>query len=1311
MANISLRAYYREVEELIGQGRIDEVIAHCRQMLKFFPKDVTVYRLLAKAYLETQRFSDATDIFQRVLSVIPDDFVSHVGMSIIREDEGNLDAAIWHMERAFEVQPSNSAIRDELRRLFGKRDGLEPPKIRLSRGALARMYAQGNLYQQSIGELRAALADEPTRFDLQTLLARMYLLNGNNVESAELCNLLLNKLPFCLEGNRILGQILVEGGRAPEADTYHQRVQMLDPYAAHVTPDSPDTDEVPDHVVSLVRLDYDPGEAASATDSQPGWAASLGISLEEEKPQTSELPSWLADEESEADQQEPEEVPTQVETPEEVAPAMPMDDDIELPTSPFFNEEVMDTDMDSQETIPPDDDSEEEETPKTGDLIPDWMKDAGWATSDSETPSEEAGTSTDELDFSSLPDDQAEEEGEIEAGEIPEWLQDMAPQEIKEAAASMEDDDQMSGEIPPWLSSRPPGPTDSVVMWLQNKPEEEGETPTTGPLDEEDGEPLESVEVPDWLQSVAAKMPVAEAAEAMQQSGSAEQEPEEDAEQPRAGQEPEAHPDWLGQPAGEAEGSEPSIEDTQPTQKTRDEAMTADETVLEFPVQAESEPEPEQPEEVPAAEPEPAVADQMPDWLGGIEDQEVEVATPVAELGEEEEEVPDWLQELEADVPTVVTGPAEEPVSSPEEVAQVELPDWLTEAAGGEEAPVEQIEAMPGELEAAGADESEEFAYREVPTEEIPAGEAMEPTPSWMEAADTPEWEQPEPMASMEAEAEPEPVADEQLPPWLTEEQADEMPAEMAAAGELDQFPQTEDQDNLPSLEDQDAAIAWLESLAAKQGAAEEELITDPEDRREAPPEWVTESMDEEVEAVPQAFEQALPEQPDWMTDTMMSETVIPEEGGEAEEWAADTLESETTETEIPEWIRDTAQTEEEGEAPSMEIEEGELAQPQPPQTRELSADWMLETGLPDEFFGDEEDELEGQPEAESEVPPWAREVATPDIAPPVETEDAAEVLDTEAEMPIWARETIESEEDQPELEATETLPTPAGTKELNADWMLETELPDDLFGSEPSLEQAAEALEGTPEAYQETPSEDEEALAEKPSEPSLPQAETRELESEWMLDTALPDSLFEEAEPPDADLMSELTGLVERAELDETLPEPAEASTYEESADEPAIAEPAVEEERWFEEPAAVEQPSLEAEVAEVTPAEEMPQEYATQDSISTAETLAGPSEEMPAELAAAAPVQDKDAVFEEMWNMGKTALSEGNITEALDHYNQLIRRRKKLDLVIENLKEAVYRFPVDTDVLESLGDAYARSSRLQDALDSYTKAEELLR
>ena len=154
MTEISLRAYIRDIDNLIETEKLDEAIAHCRHVLQTYPKHLETYRLLGKSYLEAKRYGDAADIFQRVLSAAPDDFVAHIGMAIVREDEGNLDAAIWHMERAFETNPANPAIQQELRRLIGRRDGLEPHKVRLTRGALARMYAHGELYQQAIAELR-----------------------------------------------------------------------------------------------------------------------------------------------------------------------------------------------------------------------------------------------------------------------------------------------------------------------------------------------------------------------------------------------------------------------------------------------------------------------------------------------------------------------------------------------------------------------------------------------------------------------------------------------------------------------------------------------------------------------------------------------------------------------------------------------------------------------------------------------------------------------------------------------------------------------------------------------------------------------------------------------------------------------------------------------------------------------------------------------------------------------------------------------------------------------------------------------------
>ena len=145
MAKVHLRAYNREIESMLDGGLFQEAVGHSLHILKTHPKHLETYRLLGKAYLEMKQYSDAVDIFTRLLACVPNDFVANVGMGIIRDEENKLDDAIWHMERAFETQPSNPAIQSELQRLYARRDGSAPPRIRMTRGALAQMYLQGEL--------------------------------------------------------------------------------------------------------------------------------------------------------------------------------------------------------------------------------------------------------------------------------------------------------------------------------------------------------------------------------------------------------------------------------------------------------------------------------------------------------------------------------------------------------------------------------------------------------------------------------------------------------------------------------------------------------------------------------------------------------------------------------------------------------------------------------------------------------------------------------------------------------------------------------------------------------------------------------------------------------------------------------------------------------------------------------------------------------------------------------------------------------------------------------------------------------------
>lgn len=369
MTNVSLRIYNREIEGLIEGGRIDEVIAHCLHILKTFPMYVETYRLLGKAYLEARRYADAANIFQRVLMAVPDDFVAHVGMSIIRDDEGEFDEAIWHMERAFEIQPSNPAIQSELKRLYGRRDGIEPHKVRLTRDALANMYTQGELYTQAIAEIRSVMAEDANRTDLQVMLARAYYRAGQKVEATEMSMTLLKKYPYCLDALRILVEILPGAGRAEDAQVYRQRMEQLDPYSSFVKDSVFQFDQVADSAVNLERLDYQPGEKPEA--AQPGWASSLGIRLG-----TGPLP---------------EAIPARA-TPAEPAAQPSVSFEPPAPAEP--------------------------EAAQGKAAIPDWLRSAGWQ--------EAAGEAKEgPLEFA----DEPPSAEPIARADIPDWLKEMAPEE------------------------------------------------------------------------------------------------------------------------------------------------------------------------------------------------------------------------------------------------------------------------------------------------------------------------------------------------------------------------------------------------------------------------------------------------------------------------------------------------------------------------------------------------------------------------------------------------------------------------------------------------------------------------------------------------------------------------------------------------------------------------------------------------------------------------------------------------------------------------------------------------------------------
>ncbi|MCW5875774.1 MAG: tetratricopeptide repeat protein [Anaerolineales bacterium] len=486
MATIALRTYLNQIEGLIEGGQTAEAIAHCRHILQRFPKNIATYRVIAKAYLEQKQHAEAGDIFQRVLSSSPDDFIAHIGMSIIREEAGDLDAAIWHMERAFEAQPSNRAVQDELRSLYTKREGYAPPKVRLTRGALARMYAHGDLHNQAIGELRSALAEDPQRPDLQVLLADMLLKTQQNAEATEICGQLIEKFPYSLFANRAMAEMLASEGREIEAAPYQERVEELDPYAALIdTRGSPDN--VPANNVMVEKLVVE-SAPPPATETWPAPEADI------EPSEAEALPDWLSvepeGEESEAGEPANSDEPAFVEE---------TGDEPEQPrhTSSLLEE---------LENLEPDPASQTGQLERYGkthtaalikDSVPEWLRDLAPATRTLKEPPPEERDWADELNKAglqtgSLPEELAaapepEAEPQPEASPAPvddeeslRWLEGLAASQGAEEEELLTTPEDRQAPAPEWAPQADAEPQSEALNWLDEMEQRQ----QTGSLDE-----------------------------------------------------------------------------------------------------------------------------------------------------------------------------------------------------------------------------------------------------------------------------------------------------------------------------------------------------------------------------------------------------------------------------------------------------------------------------------------------------------------------------------------------------------------------------------------------------------------------------------------------------------------------------------------------------------------------------------------------------------------------------------------------------------------------------------------------------------
>ena len=812
MSKVALRVYNREIETLIDQGHLEEAIAHCQHILKIYPKHLESYRLLGKAYLESRRHNDAADIFQRVIASVPDDFVSQLGMSIVRDEQKDLDGAIWHMERAYEVNPSNGAVQGELRRLYGRRDGMEPPKIRLTRGALAQMYAKGGQYQQAIAEIKSVLSEDPTRLDMRILMARALYRGGQKVEATDICMDLLKQSPFFLDANRILLDVL-----PGNQDVYRKRIEALEPYATQAKGSTFELDTIPDNAITIDRLDWDPdasansstGSTSKANDALPdflsgtGWGPSTGefqdgpVDFGDDEPSSpaanaaglaaADIPDWLkamAPPGASAAQEEP-----------DIA----------------SNQNVDDADLDWLSGLggPIASTPAQPAAPKNDQ--PDWLADLGGA--DSAASFEPQSTSQ-----NTASNNQAD------------WLNDLGAPTSDDGTKAASDDSldwlQTLHENQPAPTAAQPDVTsaaaqddDADMDWLQNLGLPQETAPSASAPSAPQTAATEDNQDMDWLQGLG--LPQAESASASMPAS-------QPVEQPAA--DDSADMDWLqnlGLP--QTENPSASIPAPQPVEQSAPSENIADEDMdwlqnLGAPQAA-----------APVAQTPPAAPPPQPTMVEKkkfAQDDPNFVPPPLSELvsgpGTSESEQDDAMKWLEA-LAAKQGAKAEELITKPEDRTH-DAPTWV--------APTAEQPATPTALPAS-FDQPTVVQKRSAPVSEVTPGPGI----SNQEQDDAMKW--------LEALAANQPAQ--------AEEQS-EVPATAATPT-----------DSAISASEQDDAMKWLESLGGTQTTPEETPATD-----NAIPDWAAETLPMDLTPTPSQPEPVAAEEDtmSWLQNLAANEPV-----------------------------------------------------------------------------------------------------------------------------------------------------------------------------------------------------------------------------------------------------------------------------------------------------------------------------------------------------------------------------------------------------------------------------------------------------
>lgn len=144
LPKISLSDYLSKIDVLISENSYEQALYHAFYILRQFPKYFEIYKRIGRAYLEQNNLDGAANIYARLISAEPENFLNHLTLGLIMEMRAEADQAIYQTRCALFLQPENKEVIRLYQQLTTQKSGWrEPPYFKAILTAL-RAFRQTN---------------------------------------------------------------------------------------------------------------------------------------------------------------------------------------------------------------------------------------------------------------------------------------------------------------------------------------------------------------------------------------------------------------------------------------------------------------------------------------------------------------------------------------------------------------------------------------------------------------------------------------------------------------------------------------------------------------------------------------------------------------------------------------------------------------------------------------------------------------------------------------------------------------------------------------------------------------------------------------------------------------------------------------------------------------------------------------------------------------------------------------------------------------------------------------------------------------